>query len=357
MKTIRIFILLLVAVPVLRAQDFSKFSLSGYVDTYYSYDDDKNGNSLRQFSAIAPYREEFRLNIAQVSLKYNDEKVRGNITLQYGDIPAVNWPSSQQFIQEAYAGFSPAKNLWIDAGFFLTHIGAEGVLPKSNFLTSMSLPVYYEPFFQSGVRVSYDFSKKVYGTVHLLNGYNVFADNNKNKSAGITFGVKPSDKIEIIYNNLLGNEINTGSPGKLRIYNNLILKLFPAKKLDIIISGDAAFQENSKIDDSTAYGNLYSGLASMRYRFSNKFSASLRGEVYMDNDGILSGIFTDNAGKQTGLKAYGITFGIEVRPVPQAYFRIESRYLITDKEQEIFTDGTKQKNSRFEAITNVGIEF
>lgn len=77
----------------------------------------------------------------------------------------------------------------------------------------------------------------------------------------------------------------------------------------------------------------------------------------MDNDGILSGIFTDNTGQQTGLKAYGITFGIEVRPVSQAYFRIESRYLITDKDQEIFTDEGKPKNSRFEAITNVGIEF
>lgn len=260
MKTNRICILLFIAVSVLKEQDFSKYSLSGYVDTYYSYDNDKNGNSLRQFSAIAPYREEFRLNIAQVSLKYKDEKVRGNITLQYGDIPAVNWPSSQQFIQEAYAGFTPMKNLWIDAGFFLTHMGAEGVLPKGNFLTTMSLPVYYEPFFQSGVRVSYDFSKKAYGTIHLLNGYNVFADNNKNKSAGITFGVKPNDKIEIIYNNILGNEINSGSPGKLRIYNNLILKLYPSKKLDIIVSGDAAFQENSKIDDSTAYASVFSGL-------------------------------------------------------------------------------------------------
>jgi hypothetical protein len=141
------------------------------------------------------------------------------------------------------------------------------------------------------------------------------------------------------------------------IYSNLILKLFPAKKLDIIVSGDAAFQENSKFDDSTAYRNLFSGLASIRYRFTSKFSASLRGEVYIDKDGILSGVFTDSSGKPTGLKAYGFTFGIEVRPVSQAYIRIESRYLITNKDQEIFTEGSKPKNSRFEAITNLGIEF
>lgn len=357
MKTIfKILILLPVLSCTVKSQDFSKFSISGYVDTYYSYDNDKNGNSIRQFSAIAPYREEFRINIAQVSLKYNDEKVRGVITAQYGDIPSVNWPSGQQFIQEAYAGFSPSKNLWIDAGFFLTHIGAEGVLPKSNFLTTMSLPVYFEPFYQSGVRVSYDFSKKVYGCFHLVNGYNVFMDNNKNKSAGITLGIKPNDKVEIIYNNLLGNEMSSG-PGKLRIYNNLILKLYPAKKLDVIIAGDAAFQENSKLTDSTAYGTVYSGLASLRYRFSPKFSASIRGEYYMDNDGILSGVMTDNSGKQTGLKAFGITAGFEVRPVSMAYFRVEARYLFADKDQEVFIVDGKPKNTRFEAVTNVGIEF
>jgi hypothetical protein len=357
MKTnFKFLILLLVLSYSVKSQDFSKFSISGYVDTYFSYDSDKNGNTLRQFSAIAPYREEFRINIAQVSLKYNDEKVRGVITAQYGDIPSVNWPSSQQYIQEAYAGFSPAKNLWIDAGFFLTHIGAEGVLPKSNFLTTMSLPVYFEPFFQSGIRVGYDFSPKFYGCFHLLNGYNVFMDNNKNKSAGITLGVKPSSKVEIVYNNLFGNEIAT-EPGELRIYNNLIIKLYFVKKLDVTISGDAAFQENSKLDDSTAYGTVYSGLASLRYRFTPKFSASIRGEFYMDNDGILSGVMTDKAGKQTGLKAFGITAGFEVRPVSMAYFRMEARYLSADKDQEVFIVDGKPKNTRFEAISNVGIEF
>jgi len=335
-------------------QDLTKFTLSGYVDTYYAWDDDKSGNPIRQFSSTVPYREEFRLNIAQVSIKYNDTKVHGVLTLHYGDIPSVNWPASQQFVQEAYAGFSPAKNLWVDAGYFLTHIGAEGLLPKGNFFNTLALATYYEPFYQSGVKVSYEFSPKVYGSLHLLNGYNVFADNNKNKSFGLTLGVKPAKNLEIIYNNLVGNEISSGSEGKTRMYNNLVFKFSPSSKLDFLLGADLAFQERSSLTDSNASATMLSGLAGIKYKLSKKISASIRGEIFNDKYGFLSGTFTDAAGNQSGLKAFGVTLGIEVRPVDNAYFRIESRYLSADKDQKIFNE---EKNSRIEANTSIGIEF
>ncbi len=352
-RTILILMLLCVS-QLIKAQDFTKFSLSGYVDTYYAWDDDKNGNSVRQFSSTVPYREEFRLSIAQVSLKYNDTKVHGALTLHYGDIPTINWPANQQFVQEAYAGFSPSKDLWIDAGYFLTHIGAEGLLPKGNFFNTLALPTYYEPFYQSGVRVSYEFSPKVYGSLHLLNGYNVFADNNKNKSIGLSLGVKPAKNVELIYNNLIGNEISSGSEGKTRMYNNLVFKFSPSSKVDFLLGADLAFQERSSLTDSTLNATMYSGLAAFKYKITKKFSVSLRGEMYNDNDGFLSGAFTDNSGKQTGLIAYGTTLGFEVKPVENAYFRIESRYLSADKDQKIFNE---KKNSRIEANTSIGIEF
>ncbi len=99
---------------------------------------------------------------------------------------------------------------------------------------------------------------------------------------------------------------------------------------------------------------MFSGLAGIKYKISKKVSASIRGEMFNDKDGFLSGAFTDAAGNQTGLKAFGVTFGIEVRPVGNAYFRIESRYLSADKDQKIFNE---EKNSRIEANTSIGIEF
>jgi hypothetical protein len=66
-------------------------SIGGYADFYISYDNDKSG-TLRQVSAVAPYRDEFKLNLAQIYVKYTGEKVRGNVALHYGDIPIINWP-------------------------------------------------------------------------------------------------------------------------------------------------------------------------------------------------------------------------------------------------------------------------
>jgi hypothetical protein len=243
-----------------------ELTLTGYVDTYIAYDNDK-GNPIRQFSAIAPYRDEFRINLAMIALRYSSKQIRSNIALHFGDIPKLNWPQAPndylQVIQEANAGVSPVKNSWIDAGFFLTHIGGEGLLPKYNFFTSLSLCTYFEPFYQSGIKYSYT-GKKFYTSLMLLNGYNVFTDNNYNKSFGLQLGYMPNDKAEITLNNITGNEMPSGTAGKTRIYNNLVIKLYPAKKLDVILCGDFCIQEKSKIDDSVSAGSMFSAFASLK---------------------------------------------------------------------------------------------
>jgi hypothetical protein len=70
---------------------FKNFKISTYVDAYYAYDNDKNiFQEERLLDLISPYRDQFRLNIAAVSLKYNTEKIRSTFILHYGDIPATN---------------------------------------------------------------------------------------------------------------------------------------------------------------------------------------------------------------------------------------------------------------------------
>jgi hypothetical protein len=331
-------------------------SINGYVDAYISYDNDK-GNLLRQFSAIAPFRDEFRLNLVMASLRYEAKKIRGNLALQFGDIPKVNWPQAPneylQYIQEGNIGISPGKNYWLDAGYFLTHIGGESIIPQYNFFESLSLCTHYEPFYQSGLKFSYT-GKKFYGAVMILNGFNVFADNNKNKSFGLQLGYIPNKKMDITYNNVTGNEMPAGTPGRTRIYNNLVVKIYPAKKLDVILCGDFCTQEQSKITDSSASASMFSGFLSLRYRVAKKISVSARAEIFQDKDGILSGIFTGSNSSLTGLKASGFSLGVEYAPTDNAYFRIEGRYLTTDSNQKIFFES---KDSRVEAILSGGIEF
>ncbi len=332
------------------------FTVSGYIDDYISYDSDK-GDPLRKFSAIAPYRDEFRVNMVMGALRYAAKHLRGNLAVQFGDIPILNWPQGPnkyvKYIRECNAGISPGKNVWLDAGYFVTHIGGEATIPKYNYFQSLSLCTHYEPFFQSGVTLSYT-GKKFYGAAMVLHGYNLYTDNNKNKSFGIQLGYKPNKYAEIIYSNIAGNEMPSGTSGKTRIYNDLVVKIYPAKKLDVILCGDFCIQEKSKIADSNASANMFSGYLSFRYKAYKRVSLSARGEIFQDKDGILSGVFYNSDSVLTGLKAFGVSLGMEYDPLDNVYFRLEGRYLITDSKQRIFFNSS---NSRVEAILSGGIEF
>jgi opacity protein-like surface antigen len=333
-----------------------ELTLSGYVDAYIAYDNDK-GNPVRQFSAIAPYRDEFRINLAMIALRYSSKQIRSNVALQFGDIPKLNWPQAPneylQYIQEANIGVSPYKNSWVDAGYFLTHIGGEGLIPKYNFFTSLTLCTYFEPFYQSGIKYSYT-GKKFYTSLMLLNGFNVLADNNKNKSFGLQLGYKPNDKVDFTFNNITGNEMPTGTEGKTRIYNNLVIKIFPSKKLDVILCGDFCMQEKSKIDDATASGSMFSAFASLKYRATKKVALMLRGEIFQDNDGVMSPVYMLSDSTFSGLKAFGVSVGTEYNPTSNSYFRLEGRFLSSDSDQKIFYES---KNTRAEVILSGGIEF
>ena len=341
-----------------KAQDSSglyfgnNLKISAYVDAYYSYDTDRK-NDLKQFSTYSPYRDQFRLNIAQISLKYKPEKdnIRGIFTLQYGDIPDLNWKPSTKFfnIQEANFGFSPVKNLWIDAGYFLSHIGAEG-LPKDDYFTSIAIISVEEPNPQSGVRIMYDFSEKFSAGLHIINGSNLYEDNNKNKTFGLQLNYKLTPDISLSFNNLMGNEMPSGTKGKLLTLNNLIVNALPYKNLELLVNMDIGTQEKSKLSDSNATSYLYGGFVAARYRFSKIFSASVRGEFYQDPDGILSGIVLNNM----GLKANAITLGVEYKPAENAYVRLEYTYLRLDESLKVFYNND---NQRHEATLSMGIEY
>jgi opacity protein-like surface antigen len=325
----------------------------GYIDVYYAYDNDKNiFNSQRLLSLISPYRDQIRLNIAQVSAKYTSEKMRGTFILHYGDIPLANWTPVTKFdmIQEANIGYSPYKNLWIDAGYFVTHVGAEG-LPKNNVLSSFSLPVFVEPFIQSGIKIGYDFSEKFFACLHVLNGYNVFEDNNKNKSLGMQLMYTPIETFKITYNNIIGNEMPAGTPGKTRVFNNLIFNISPHKKVDIIANFDLGIQEKSRFLDANATAYSYGSFISVRYKYTPKFSTTIRGEYYQDLDGILSGYISDY---DNWLKGNAVTVGCEYKPVESSYVRFEYRYIKLDEQLKIFYNNS---NQRSEEMFTIGYEF
>ncbi|MEZ4691491.1 MAG: hypothetical protein R3A12_15590 [Ignavibacteria bacterium] len=66
---------------------------SGYIDAYGAYYTDSVGvSNFQKFPTVSPRSEEIGLNIAMITGKYSTDRIRGVLTLQYGDIPKAHGP-------------------------------------------------------------------------------------------------------------------------------------------------------------------------------------------------------------------------------------------------------------------------
>ena len=116
-------------------------------------------------------------------------------------------------------------------------------------------------------------------------------------------------------------------------------------------------QKHSAITNQNKSASMYSGVAGFKYQFKEKFAMSVRGELFRDPQGFMSGVFIDNANKYTGFKLWGVTLGAEYKPTENSYIRIEARQLQMDKNQEIFHWKGINKPGRTELMCIIGVSF
>lgn len=346
------------------AEKTPTLTLSGYVDTYYGWFSDEVGrNQLQQYTTVSPRSQQFGLNVAQIGTAYASEKLRGNFILSYGDIAIATWSKEFPFIQEANLGVKLANNLWLDAGFFATHIGTESFLPKNNMLSSTAVATYNEPFYQAGARLSYEGIKNLDAQLWVINGYNYFLDFNDAKSVGLYLSYAFNDNLSLTYTNLFGDEApDEANFTQFRTYQNLYLNA-QFNKLYLTLGGDYGTQSNTAFTPSEEEGEaaematMYNALATLRYQFSPQFSVTGRGEVFQDVWGFISGTLPTMGSRDEGLQLVGLTLGTEFRPVENAYLRLESRYLNASDQLQIFSDAGKLSDQRWEILATMGFTF
>lgn len=332
---------------------------SGYISTYYaSYSDKANENGFEKFPTSSPRNNQFGLNVLQLSTKYQTKNLRGVATLFWGDIPQSSWSTDYNLIQEANLGFNIYKRLWIDAGFFRTHIGLESIQPRENMMMSFATTTFFEPYFLSGAKLTWEQSKKLIFQINVFNSFTTYVENNKHKTFGFSVNYITSNKFNLTYNFLCGDETNQTqlNVDKTRLYNNLLM-IYKSKKLTLGFEGNYGLQNHSSRHNSTKYGSMFSSLLSAKYRFHNKYSVYGRVEQYKDLDEILTGKVLNSKNEDVGLELVGSTIGFEFKPIPNSYLRMESRILVSNKNEDIFINNNKNSNQRLEFIIGLGVWF
>ncbi|WP_041738267.1 outer membrane beta-barrel protein [Echinicola vietnamensis] len=94
-----------------KSRIWDNFTFSGYTEVYYaSYSDSLEANALQKFATTVPRSKRFGLNIVQIGVHYQDERLRGNLTLHYGDISKAIWDPEFPVLQEANVGVEVVKD-------------------------------------------------------------------------------------------------------------------------------------------------------------------------------------------------------------------------------------------------------
>jgi len=334
----------------------SPFSVSGYIETYYVYDFNKPENNTRP-SFIYSYNRhnEVNLNLGFIRGSYNTDNVRANLALMTGTYANVNLaaePGVLRNILEANVGvkLSSNKNLWIDAGIFASHIGFESAIGKDCWNLTRSILADNSPYYEAGAKISYTTDDgKWFLSGLILNGWQRIqrVDGNSLPSFGTQITFKPSSSVSINSSSFIGTD-KPDDARQMRYFHNLYGIVQLSEKIGLTIGLDIGTEEKSPTESST---NLwYSPVVIAKYALTDKFSISLRGEYYQDENGVIISTGTPN-----GFKTTGFSVNADYAISSNAVWRIEARSL--SSKDAIFERENQSVNDNTFLSTSIAISF
>lgn len=262
--------------------------IGGYVDAYYAYhtagvadtrsnnhpigSTDGNTASIGNGTAntgriFESPGQQFSLGLIQTKFEIGNEDWQVVADLIHGpnaeltnfnNIRAATSSTTSTAIKQAYISGTLFKNLKVTAGQWSTHVGYEVVESYQNANYMLGYLFGYGPFYHTGAKLDYSlFDGKIGLMAGITNGWDLQADNNKDKSAIGQIALKPTSSLAIFINYVGGNETNaysTATPavsnvGGMRHIGDLVVTYQVNKMLKLGLN--VVYGEN-KVNNETA---------------------------------------------------------------------------------------------------------
>lgn len=345
-----------------------KVTIGGFIDGYYAYDFDRPPTIDRSFFGGALFttqparHDEFNVNLAYVEANISGIRVHGRLALQAGtsvqdnynnepNIGIVSGPLLSRLLQEAYAGYQVAQNLWVDAGIFYSNAGLEGWVSKDNPTYTRSLVADYSPYYSSGVRATWQATPKLTARFDLINGWQNISETNSEKGLGLRLDYSATPNFTLSYYNLFNDEVGDSLEAgtRLRIFNGVGAK-YATSQLTLLGELDAGTLRPPSSGGNT--GNWWGFTAIARQKVAGTVAVVGRVEAYRDPQQV--NIVT---GLAQPFRGYGGSLGIDVAPQPKVMWRTEARGFVND--DAIFPDAhspTPRKNDLF-LVSSLSLAF
>ena len=348
------------------ASFFKSVEVSGFIDTYYSYNYSNpkdnlgsGGDFVRpdmiELRSFDREHNSFTLDNVEISVfKPSTEKdpIGFGFTTNYGEIARrLTFVPSEMTsntrvdnddftISQGFVTYKAPIGKGIDFKFgkFATWIGAE--LWESVDNPNFSRSLLYQnciPFTNTGLAVSYPLLDKLTVTGYLVNGWDTFVDNNDGKTLGYQFNWAVAENTSFIVNGSHGAEqdddLSPGADGNWRHFWDLILALKPLDKTSINLNFDFGTEEGAEgigggfFASPTGRNGTWWGFSGIISQdITDSFGLAFRGEYFDDNDGARTGVM--------GLQVSEVTLTANIKIRENLLVRPEIRY--DDADQEIF---------------------
>ena len=270
--------------------------LSGFIDGYYSYNQNRPSNSANgQVNDLYNFNDktdQFNLSAAKLTLNHDPDPVGAHIDLFYGRTNTlVNGGGDTNYIEQAFLSFKPvkAKGFEADFGKFVTSAGAEVIESKDNWNYSRSILFSYAiPYYHFGLRTSMPTSKSETIGVQLVNGWNDVTKTNGGVTAVFTSALV---KTKYTWNaNVITGPENANTQAGYRNLIDTTLLLTPNAKFNAYINYDYGQNRFNTTAPGVANLNHWQGIAAAgreQLKGNNAFAA--RYEYFNDPEGYTTG--------------------------------------------------------------------
>jgi hypothetical protein len=275
-------------------------NLTGLADVYYGY----NANHPAGGTVTEPFQfsnNQFSLNLIELQLDKpvdKDTPLGFRVAVGFGqamnavnssDPSGVNKLPVAQYLKEGYLSYMApiGKGLQIDAGKFVTPVGAEVIETNQNWNYSRSLLFYYAiPYYHVGARAKYTFNDKWSLTALAVNGFNNILDINSGKTGGLSLGWNATKKLTITQGYLGGPQQSGNSSAWTHVSDTVVQYNYTAK-LALQANVDYGREEKWVVTGLPADYAGFAGYA--KYAVNPNVAVAGRYEFFNDHDGITTG--------------------------------------------------------------------
>lgn len=293
-----------------------------YADVNFNLPQDRN-NWFQDVGTTGKKGNEFSLNLVSIDLSKDPEPVGFHLWLGAGTSafvvheaePAgpVGGVNVWQYVLAASvsAKIPLGRGIIVEGGIMPSFIGFEALSSWTNWTYTRSYSSEFSPYYETGIRVAYAFDEHFAAQVRVLNGWQSIGDVNNAKSYGAQVAWT-YDRWSLTLNGYAGPELPNDDVD-WRFFGDIIATLTPWTPVQLALEISGGTQQQP-----TASNANWGGIALYaRWMILPKLAAVMRGEIYRDASGLISGT------RQT---LWELTATLAYTPWPPLILKLEGRY-------------------------------